>query len=393
MARVAAVALAIASALLAFPARSGEATRPECEDARLLAQTMFQSDSPTLYAPLHLPPDMRSSLVLGATERDISAGDALTATDFFEKLSLSTRLPISTPRNVYWLRTPGKGQKRIVVAEESFGWRGDMYWLYLVEPILEPAAFLQERATESLGADAMAVVSDSWRPPLVFQLPEAPGQWFVDVGQPFEPLARWMVYASDSADPICSVAFGIEPGSPERLLPAEVRALSRLLDEALGPGANEGTLQPTAAVRGHAARVRANATFRPWALGDTYLANSRAEVDAGLKEWARGVRTRQALLRKMTATYAPALTSLATFYKRAFGLSNADAKKVSVWALDIIFRSYFVFPHVGEDSQGNDGGQNPWPREAGLPVSGASGVHLQLSPVRTEISSATASRQ
>lgn len=382
MTRVVGVILALVTALAAFPTLSGEPTRPECAEARLLAQTMFQSDSPTLYAPLLLPPDMRSSLVLGATERDISAGDALTATDLFEKLSLSADLPISTPDEVYWLRKPGKDQKRIVVAEESFGWRGDMYWLYLANSGLDPDDFLQRLATESLGADATAVVSNSWRPPLVFQLPGAPGQWFIDVGPPFEPLGRWMVYASDLAEPICSVSFGTEPGRHERLLPAEVRALSRLLDEALGPGKNEGTLHPTAALRDLAERVSANAAFRPWALGNTDLANSRAQVEAGLKEWARGVRARQALLRRINETYARAPSSLAAYYKRFFGLSAADADKVSAWALDIIFRSYFVFSRHGEDVETVDGGQNPWPRAGGLPRSSASGVHLQLGPAR-----------
>jgi hypothetical protein len=325
---------------------------------------------------------MRSSLVLGATERDISAGDALTAADLFEKLPLSVDSSMSTPRGVYWLRTPGKEQRRIVVAEESFGWRGDMYWLYLADPGLAPETFLQERATESLGADAVAVISNSWRPPLVFQLPEASGQWFIDVGQPFQPLGRWMVYASNSAEPICNVSFGTQPGSQERLLPAEVRALSRLLDEALGPGRNEGTLHPTATIRDHAERVSANAAFRPWALGDTQLANSRAQVDAGLKAWARGVRPRQALLRKIGETYARASRPLAAYYKRFFGLSDADADKVSAWALDVIFRSYFVFPRGGDDPEAGDLSGNPWPREGGLPVGSTSGVYLQPSPVR-----------
>jgi hypothetical protein len=372
MTRIFALALGLALALLAFPARSSD-TRPlECEEARLLAQTMFGSDAPMLYAPLHLPRDMQSTLILGTAEDDISGGDALTATDAFEKL----RLP--TGRSVYWLREPGKDQKRIAVAEDSFGWRGDMYSLYLLDRGVAPTDFMREMATDSAGADATAVLSDSWRPPLVFQLPDEPGYWFIDVGQPFEPLARWTVYATDAADPICSIAFGIEPGSPERLLPTKVRALSRLLDEALGPGSDEGTLQPTAAVRNRAAHVRANATFRPWALADIYPYNSRAEIDAGLKEWARGVRPRQVLLQEINESYAPALKSLATFYERFFGLSDADAERSSAWALDIIFRSYFVFARGGKDSQG-DGGQSPWPREAGIPKSSASGVHLQLS--------------
>jgi hypothetical protein len=369
------MALALVTAVLPFPARSGEATRPECEDARVLAQAVFQSDSPRLYA-LQLPPDMRSEMILGTTELEISGGDALAASGAFDKL------PLPTGRSVYWLREPGRDQRRIAVAERSVGWRGDMYSLYLLEQDVEPATFVDAVAADGPGVEANAVVSGSWRPPLVFRLPDAPGEWLIDVGQPFEPLARWTVYATDAADPICSLTFGVEPGSPERLLPPEVRALSRLLDEALGPENYEGTLHPTAAVRDRVAHVRANAEFRPWALHGAFPYNSRAEVDAGLEEWARGVRPRRALLRKINATYAPAQRSLATFYERTFGLSDADAEKVSAWALDIIFRSYFVFPHTGEAPKGHDGDRSPWPREAGLPVSSASGVHLQQSPAR-----------
>jgi hypothetical protein len=187
------------------------------------------------------------------------------------------------------------------------------------------------------------------------------------------------VYATDAAGPVCGIVFGSEPGSRERLLPAEVRALSRLLDEALGPGTDEGTLQPTAGLRNKAAHVRANATFRPWALVSATPYNSRAEVDAGLEEWARGVRPRRLLLAKIIAAYTPAQRSLATFYERAFGLPRADAAEVAAWALDIIFRSYFVFPRDGEAPQGDGGDRNPWPREARRPVGSASGVHLQAA--------------
>ena len=112
MTRIFPLALGLAAAVLAFQARSNEPTRPECEDARLLAQTMFQSDASMLYAPLHVPPDMRSELILGTADLELSDGDALTATAAFDKL------PLPTGRNVYWLREPRQGQRRIAEAED-----------------------------------------------------------------------------------------------------------------------------------------------------------------------------------------------------------------------------------------------------------------------------------
>lgn len=75
--RLSVLIVALGHASMAFatpPMVTGDITRPEYVDATFLAKTMFQSTAPTLYAPLLIPQDMRSRLILGATSLGISGG-------------------------------------------------------------------------------------------------------------------------------------------------------------------------------------------------------------------------------------------------------------------------------------------------------------------------------
>ena len=83
---------------------------------------------------------------------------------------------------MYWAREARKGERRIVVAEDPVGWRGDMYSLYLLDRSVEQPNFLNDLNISRTDA---AIISDSWRPSLVFQLSDTGGQWFIDVGQPW----------------------------------------------------------------------------------------------------------------------------------------------------------------------------------------------------------------
>lgn len=342
------------------PTATGNVTSPECVDAAVLAQSMFASIAPRLYAPLQIPPGVRSALVLGASESDISGGDALQATDAFEKL------PQQTNRSVYWSRAVDAG-KRIVVAETAVGWRGDMYSLYLLDGAIEPSSFLNSLEVARHDALSVPVVSDSWRPPLVFQLPDGGKKWFIDVGQPHQVLANWRVHAAEATQPSCTILFLNPSGSTDKGLPTSVRTLVAQLDEALGPGHDEGTLQPTARQRLHAQHVLANAAYRPWALSDGDVYNSRSEVDAGLEEWALAIRSRSRLRGDIVKTYPKAERSLSAYYVRTFGLSAQKADEVSAWVLDLVFRSFFVFSNDGDYFRYDGVRTNPWPDKPAMP--------------------------
>jgi len=296
---------------------------------------------------------LQSTLVLGASELDISGGSALTGTDDFEKLPQDTR-------NIYWAKEPNGGL-RVVVREIPHGWRGDMYDLYLLDASVSKDDFLNSISSATGGARYQPVVSDTWRPPLVFQQPQPKTKWFIDVGQPFQVLSAWRVYSSKERRAICEIAFSPPGNDAAGRLPRPVRTLARNLDEALGPGNDEGTLQPTARTRLDAKHVLANAALRPWALVDGDAYNSRSEVDAGLENWAKANSSRRRLYGEILKEYPVAERSLAAYYASAYGLQPQKAQESAAWVLDLVFRSFFVFSH-GQNYFRYDGVRtNPWP--------------------------------
>lgn len=334
--------------LVAAPKVVGDVSGPECRDAALLAGSMFRSNAIRLYAPLVIPDGMRSTMVLGAEDTDISGGDALYATDEFERL-------IWNLRSVYWAKDPDAG-KRLVVAERSLGWRGDMYFLYQLDETIDSSTFLNAMKSETAERSFEAIIAQSWRPPLVFSLPDNGGKWFIDVGQPFEVLSDWRVYKAGASEPACTMVFRDPPNNPHGRLPVAVRKLAGQLDEALGPGMDEGTLQPTANIRGKTQHILASAALRPWALSWSDAYNSREEVEAGLEAWAEINNSRARLRSEIGRTYPEAQHALATYYVKNFKLSPRQADEVSAWVTDLLFRSYFVFPGGAASDAAN-----PWP--------------------------------
>lgn len=129
----------------------------------------------------------------------------------------------------------------------------------------------------------------------------------------------------------------------------------------MGPGNDEGTLQPTARTRLDAKHVLANAGLRPWALVDGNAYNSRSEVDAGLENWAKANSSRRRLYGEILKEYPVAERSLAAYYASAYGLKPQKAQEAAAWVLDLVFRSFFVFSN-GQNYFRYDGVRtNPWP--------------------------------
>lgn len=341
------------AAFASLPFATGNISRPECIDAMTIAKSMYQSTAQYLYAPLSIPTDLPSTLVLGASEIDISGGNALTSTEAFEKLPQGNR-------SIYWIKETN-GSLRVVVREGSLGWRGDMYDLYLLDAAVTQDDFLNGIKSATGSSPYQSTIADTWRPPLVFQHNQQKTIWFIDVGQPFQVLSDWYVYSSKERHAICTIAFRPPGKDPAGLLPQPVRKLARKLDEALGPGHDEGTLQPTARTRLKAAQVLANAALRPWALTDGDAYNSRGEIDAGLEDWATVNKSRRRLYSEIQKEYPLAEQSLAAYYASVYELPPKKAQEAAVWVLDLIYRSPFVFSN-GQHYFRYDGVRtNPWP--------------------------------
>ena len=323
---------------------------------------MYESTASRLYAPLKVPKDMQSRLILGAYDLDISGGNALDSSSEFEKLPQSSGA-------IYWATKESDGH-RIVVQDAPLSWQGDVYELYLLDPAVKKATFQANLQKDSASLPYQPVITMAWRPPLVFQRDKQGSKWFIDVGHPADVLGDWKVYTSREAHPVCTIAFHPGEGSAAGLLPKQVTALSRKLNEVLGPGNDEGTLQPTARIRIAAGHLLANAALRPWALSDGDVYNTRDEADAGLAEWAKANQSRRRLYDEIQKIYPAAEQALAEYYATTYGLQQQKSQQVAKWVIDLVYRSYFVFSSENARLRQPAPRTNPWTSERSFRTEG-----------------------
>lgn len=350
----------IGLATTGWPKLTGDTTSVECSDAYRLAKGMFNSPSQTVYAPLRIPDGMQSKMILGTSALDISGGDALEADE--EEVEKLPHEGAGFFRSPYWTKHVDNGV-RVVVIERPIGWKGDTYQLYVIGENVAQADFL-----EDLGASRQkfkALISGTWRPPLVFMLKSSKSIWFIDVGGPAEPLDEWRVNTGtlNGFEPRCVIMFRPDMEKAESLLPPPVQRLALLLDQTLGPGLDEGTLQPTARLKIHVQHVWANAALRPWALSESDTYNSREEVLAGLEDWSHGGPSYKTHYRKILQTYPVAEESLYEYYVRQFRLPKGKARTLAKWVLGIALRSGYAFSNGGDYFRYDNVNNNPWKKE------------------------------
>lgn len=340
-----------------WPALIGGADVPQCAQAFELAQQAFASDAFYLHEPIAAPPNFRSRIVLQRERLDISLGDALVVdTAVFERVPFAS--PGSSMTNFARLhrqRTPHNGY-RLVVRAVQHGWRGDTYDIFVL-----PA----EADTDSLfrlgEISPHAIPVDGWDPPLVLRDEQAGGLWFIAPSR--NHMADWTVHGVDGSatEPRCVVRF--HPAD-DRLLPQPVMELAALLDATLGEGRDEGTLQPTRRLRLYADYLLWNAALRPWAITDR-MYNTRTQVDAALRVWARQGPTFRAAHEALIAQYPTALDALAHYYGENFQLSPEQARLQAGFVLDVAYRAPFVFRGGGgAGAPGRPANPNPWPAAA-----------------------------
>lgn len=263
---------------------------PECKTVFRLAQSAYKSTAVNLWEPQALPEDLDDTLVLGPQGLDLSGGDALDV-----NLELFTKVPLPeyAARSIYWQTQTSQGN-RLVIEEIPHGWRGDAYAVRLVPTSLTTSEYFL--ATNRQGSSGLTTLIDgAWRAPLVFQGKNANNLWLVYVGEPYVFSPNWLVYLTIAGQlqEACKVQFRPNVRFSPSLLPGPVQRLATLLDQSIGRGENEGTLQPTARIRINIDQAWANAALRPWAMGAPY--NSREEVDTGLSKWAENGKAYRAV--------------------------------------------------------------------------------------------------
>jgi hypothetical protein len=334
-----------------------------------MATTAFDSTNFDLTWPIFAPDAKEASIILSRNGYDISGGDGVTsdATSF-------DRIPFEAAPGrrdfLYWQHSPAHGQ-RVVIVDSIGGWRGDRYFLFTVEDQLSQVDFMSSYRTslvagwvqpERFQPPLALVLNDfRWSPPLILKTSGTGEFWVIDQGQFEAGFAPWTVYilGSEGLTSQCRIDFASgSVGLAE--MPKAVRHFASLVNEALGPGNDEGTLQPTARIRVGVDEMWAILSERPWALkGAPY--NTRAEVDSGLKEWARDVTSRADLLHRIAKAYDTSERELALFYVQKFDLKPKDAQAFSAFAIDQMLRSYFVFS--SQNSEPLHDPTSPWPEK------------------------------
>jgi hypothetical protein len=293
--------------------------------------------------------------------QDISGGDSAAANPrIFEVIP---RLDIGN-RSIYWAKHADSGG-RVVVTTIPRGWRGDEYSVYLLDAQIAPSEF-QESFEEGYGESRVykSLIGSAWRPPLIFTPPGDGPLWIVYLGEPYSILGDWIVYSATKDTPSCSIGFHPEFADAADLLPAAVRSWARALGKTIGPGEDEGTLQPTARLRLGIQHALATAAVRPWALSEADIYNSRAEVDAGLKEWSRQGQSFAREYETIQDGYPSATRALTEYYAQRFQLANAKAHEQAEWVMDILYRAHFVFHSDESYFRYDNVNTNPWPHES-----------------------------
>lgn len=321
----------------AWPLMTGDTRRAECVEALAMASAQFRSDTFSMRAPLPIGAAAMSRLVLSIGEVPPEAGDAQIADPkVFNKIAYPG--DPNSLRNLYWQISPQSG-KRLIVAESQVGWRGDWYSYYLADPSAPVETFLVD-PEQARKRGLKPAIGEVWRPLQLLQNSASNQLWAIDQNEE----RSWDVYFLDEAglSARCHIAFMPDVTPAVRLLPKPAQRFARSLAATLGPGTNEGTLQPTARIAYEVEQTWANAAIRPWAL-QRELYNSRAEVDDGLKKWARQGPSYRKAYRVIRRQYPKAVSSLTSYYRSTFHLSQRDARAMAIHSMDYVYRSYFVF--------------------------------------------------
>jgi hypothetical protein len=332
-----------------WPRLQGGADVPECQRAFAIARDMFSYNENYLYAPFTPPAGSGDTLVLRREQLDVSSGNALIHDDgVFERVN--HRFGRS-----FWQRTPQDG-KRLVVDVQPYGWRGDQYIVYSL-PVSTPRTVFD--VDNFHRPDITFLVEDSWQPPAVLRNAEE-ALWLISFDS--YALAPWRIdlAGSNATEPACTIQFRPEGRNAFDLLPADVLLFAVQIDETLGDGRNEGTLNQTGRDRSRMQHIWANAIYRPWAVAETSY-GSRAEVDAGMRRWARQAPSFRAHYDAMTAQYPRAEAALALHYEREFGLTTEQAQTTAAYVINAAYTASYTFHR--DDFRPPARTPNPWPQD------------------------------
>jgi hypothetical protein len=339
--------LLTADPTMAQPKIVGKANDLNCRVALELATAAFKSDSSSLDWPIAQPASDVAKITLRQNDLDISGGQAVEA-DGAQFTAIRQSLGDHYSVTTFWAKQ-SSGGNRLALVDQPHGWRGDLYAVYLLDAAVTPEMFAAQLRPIAEGRESVVapLLGYQWSIPIILQNERSGEHWLIDRGEPGYVMPDWRVHVvstTEESQP-CRIDFGLHQ-KPFGELPSAVRRLAAALDEALGPGNDEGTLQQTAGIRIAVHKAWANAALRPWALTDEPY-NNPAEIAAGLASWSRANVARTALLHKIERARSSVEVALAAYYSTHLKYSTASARRLSRQAIDHMVRTYFVFSKIG----------------------------------------------
>lgn len=325
----------------------------ECRDASRIASAAFHSKSESIEVDPESVNDTNSELVFDANRVAYTQGEKAE----FVRLPREDRGGSA----IYWQKS-SFGGRRIVVAESAHGWRHETYAIYIIDGQVSPGVFLSGIDHDSRDSQFSPLIADPWSPPQLFRDKHSGQFWIIDEGRDHVTFGAWRVLAAgpDGIEHRCTLHFQPQVKDLLSLLPASVRRLAILLDQTMGRGDHEGTLNQTARLRHDASLVWANIALRPWAVAGAY--NTREEVDAGLQRWAQQGRLHRNAYRQIQQQIPLAERALATYFHDQYGRSTKEAIAAAEFVLDVAIRSHFAFhvEDISSDVRRNGMASNPW---------------------------------
>lgn len=352
--------LAVPTVARGEPYIVGDRANPQCREALAFASAAFRSDH-FVMADSTPPRGWPARPLLGwngLNNYGITFDEATFAEQGPSGDSLLT---------LYWQRRE-HGGKRFVGVDFTPNWKGDYFYILLVDAALSEAAV---RAALDAGTiDSPLNEEDQ----ILFQ--DKAGRYgLLTLPHGYEIERSWTVQAvsANGVSTPCRITLRKWTGKPLVHLPPPVRDLAVLLRHAVGPpdplsnGFMSGRLEIAVL------KSWANAVDRPWALS-SYNNARAAFVRVGLRSWARQNHVQAAVLTKIIARRAPAVHALAAYYHSRFGLAAADAQRVGAFVTDYMMIPYFSFETTAEQEDKEARSRftaNPWPAHRAPAARGA----------------------
>jgi len=238
---------------------------------------------------------------------------------------------------------------RVAVKQEPMNWQGDWFSTVVVKG--EDASKAIKTLTEcQLGdtrpANISVVGRGQWQRPWLFRNDKNQHVVAVDTDHPAEMMADWKIFGPDKngkATCIGKIAFRPSGAFPAMIPKGSLREMQALTDKIIGsPKGNQGTLHANDRAKLDAHHAWCNAIYRPWAMEQPN--NSRAQVDAYLKRWAKKKPAYKQQYDSLLAVYPKAQEQLTQYYVKNLKEPKDKAAARATKSLDLALRSCFVLP-------------------------------------------------